>query len=127
GKGQANWPRPCATVRIARRRRLHLSGRAGPGQMILVSIQARRQLLAADALVVPLDRCSMLALALSRGFFVELARTKLGQKTNFFYGALKAAQCSFEGLVFFKTNGRHVSGHSYMCKVDQKPFILPCS
>src|SRR5690606_14469895 len=85
-----------------------------PGEEILYegfwyqSIQARGQLLAADTLVVTLDRGSMLALALCGGLFVELARTQLGQQTDFFDGALEAAKRGFEGLVFLQTNDRHV-------------------
>src|SRR5690606_2597464 len=106
--GQASWPRPCATAHSARRRRLHLPGREALEQKSLVSIEARGQLLAADALVMTLDRGGMLALALGGGLFVEFARTQLGQKADFFNGALKTAQSSFKRLVFFKTNSRHV-------------------
>src|SRR5690606_11120178 len=72
------------------------------------SIQARRQLLATDALVVALDRGSMLALALSGRLFIELARTQLGQQTGFLDGALEAAQSGLKRLVFLQTNDRHV-------------------
>src|SRR5690606_39029085 len=59
------------------------------------SIQARRQLLAANTLVMTLDRCCVLALALSRRLLVELARTQFGQKTIFLDGALEAAKSCF--------------------------------
>src|SRR5690606_26997066 len=72
------------------------------------SIQTRRQLLAADALVMALDGSRVLALTLSRGLLVEFARTQFGQEAVFFNGALKAAQGSFKRLVFFQTNNRHV-------------------
>ena len=71
------------------------------------SIQARRQLLATDTLVVALYRGSMLALALSGGLFVELARTQLSQETRFFDGAFEAAQRHFKRLIFLKTYDRH--------------------
>src|SRR5690606_34826547 len=106
--GQASWPRPCATAHIARRRRLHLPGQEALGQKSLVSIEALGQLLAANALVMALDRGGVLALTLGRRLFVELARAQFGQKADFFDGTLKTAQSSFKRLVFFKTNGRHV-------------------
>src|SRR5690606_24003936 len=85
-----------------------------PGEKILYegfwyqSIQTRGQLLAANALVVALDRCSVLALALCGRLLVVFARTQLGQETVFLDGALEAAKSSFEGLVFLQTNDRHV-------------------
>ena len=73
----------------------------------LKSVQLLWQKLAADALVVALNGGSLLALALSSGFFVELASTQFGQQTGFLDRALEATQRGFKGLVFFQTNDRH--------------------
>ena len=64
--------------------------------------------MAADAFVMALDGGGMLTLAFSCRLFVKFARAQFGQETNFFDGALKAAQCGFKRLVFFQTNDRHV-------------------
>src|SRR5690606_15200273 len=108
GTGQASWPRLYATARTARRHLRHRHGRAVPEQKIQGSIQAWRQLLAADAFVVTLHGGSVLALALSRWLFVEFARTQLGQQTGFFNSAFEAAQSNFKGFVFFQANNGHV-------------------
>ena len=73
------------------------------------SIKSRRQLLAADALVMALHGGGTLALALGGGLFVEFARTQFGQKPGLFDGALEAPQGSLEGLVFFEADNRHVN------------------
>lgn len=65
------------------------------------------QHLAAQALKVTLDRCGTFAFAFGGRFFVELARTQLGQQAAFFNRPLEAAQCHFKWLVFFKANGGH--------------------
>src|SRR5690554_2599879 len=98
--GQASWPRPCAIAHSARRRRLHLPGLKALGQKALVSIEARGQLLATNALVMTLNRGGVLALALGGGLLIKFARTQLGQKADFFDGALKAAKGGFKRLVF---------------------------
>src|ERR1700755_2003847 len=67
------------------------------------------QLHAANALVVALDGCGLLALALGSGLLVELARAQFGQQTQLFDGALEAAQGHVERLVFLDTDGRHFS------------------
>src|SRR6185369_2158548 len=73
----------------------------GDGKETVVrSEQLRRELLAAQALVVTLDRGGELALALGGGLFVELASAKLGEQAGFFDRALETAQRDFEGLVF---------------------------
>ncbi len=71
------------------------------------SVQLGRQLLAAQALVVALDRSRLLALALRRRLFVELARPQLGQKAGLFDRALETAQCRFERLVLAYANAGH--------------------
>src|SRR5205814_3770555 len=76
------------------------------------SVQALRQLHAADALEVALDGCRLLALALGGGLFVELAGTQIGQQAEFLDGALEAAQCHIERLVFFDANRSHVFSES---------------
>jgi hypothetical protein len=48
------------------------------------------------------------ALALSRGLFVKLAGTQVGEQTQFFNGALEAAQGDVEGLVVFNSDRGHV-------------------
>src|ERR1700755_3006126 len=67
------------------------------------------QLHAANALVVALDGCGLLALALGSGLLVELARAQFGQQTQLFDGALEAAQGHVERLVFLDTGGGHVA------------------
>ena len=49
---------------------------------------------------MPLDRSRLLALALSRGLFVELARTQFCQQAAFFNEAPQAAQSHFKWLGF---------------------------
>src|SRR6185312_1721364 len=71
------------------------------------SIESRRQLLAANALVVTLHGGGTLALALGRGLFVELARAQFRQQPGLLDGALEAPQGSLEGLVFFEADNRH--------------------
>src|SRR5206468_2759257 len=77
-----------------------------------LSVQALGQLHAADALEVAFDGCRLLALALGGGLFVELAGTQIGQQAEFFDGALEAAQCHIERLVFFDANRSHVFSES---------------
>ena len=69
--------------------------------------QLGRQLLTADALVVALDGCGQLALALRGGLFVELARAQFGQQPGFLDGAFEAAQRDFKRLVFLDSYGGH--------------------
>src|SRR5437764_14481604 len=94
------------------------------------SEQAFRQLHAADALEVALDRSGLLALALGGGLFVELAGTKIGQQAEFLDGALEAAQCHVERLVFFDANRSHVSGGSWRVTLGKTKIIarvpVPC-
>src|SRR5439155_13409026 len=71
------------------------------------SIKLGRQLLTAQALVVALDRRGELALALRRGFFVELAGAKLGQEACLLDRALEAAQCHLKGLIFADADAGH--------------------
>src|SRR3546814_17633979 len=65
-----------------------------------------RQLLATNALVVAFNGGGMFAFALSRGLFVEFARTQLGKQAVFLNGALKTTKSRFTGLVFFQTNNK---------------------
>jgi len=71
------------------------------------SVQLGRQCLAAQALVVALDRSGELALALGGRFFVKLARAQLGEYACFLNGALEAADGNFKRLVFFDADTRH--------------------
>ena len=64
------------------------------------SVQLRRQLLAAQALVVALHGGGLLALALGGRLFVELAGAKLGQEAGLFDRALETAKRDLERLVF---------------------------
>ena len=82
--------------------------RAGRDSLRPRLIQARRQLLATNALVVALDGSSSFALALSGWLFVELTSTQLGQQTRLFDGALKATHRDFKRLVFFQANNWHM-------------------
>ena len=52
----------------------------------------------------------MLALALGRGLFVELAGAKLGEQAGLFHGPLEAAQRDVERLVFLDSNQGHRDG-----------------
>src|SRR5690606_31202978 len=69
-----------------------------PGEEILYegfwyqSIQTRRQLLAANTLVMTLDRGGAFALAFCGGLLVVFTRTQLGQETIFLNSALEAAK-----------------------------------
>ena len=63
--------------------------------------------MATDALVVALHGGGVLALALSRGLLIELARTQLGEQTGLFDGALEATQSAFKRFVFLQSNDRH--------------------
>src|SRR5512135_1770724 len=72
-------------------------------------VQLRRERLAAQALVVALDRGRQLALTLGGGLLVELARPQLGQHACFFYRTLEAADRHLERLVFLDANTRHPS------------------
>ncbi len=54
-----------------------------------------------------LHRSRFFPLALRRGFFIELSGAQLGEQTDLFDGALKAAKGSLKGLVFFDSNNRH--------------------
>ena len=78
------------------------------------SVQLRRQLHAADALVVALASGGVLTLALGGWLFVRFASTQLGEETCFFDGALEATHCNFEGLVFADFND-HVWPKSGTC------------
>src|SRR5690606_10806472 len=79
----------------------------GPGRTDTRSVEPRRQLLATQTLEVPLDGSGLLALARSRGLFVELARTKLGEKAGFLDGTLEAPQGDFKRFVFFDSYSWH--------------------
>src|SRR5260221_12306753 len=72
------------------------------------SEKLRRQLLAADALVVALYGCRLLALALGGRLFVELARPQFGQQARLFDRALETAKRGLEGLVFADADTRHL-------------------
>lgn len=73
------------------------------------SVHLRRQHLTANPLVVALDCGGVLTLTLGRGFFVELACTKLGEQTCFFDGTFEAADRDFKWFIFLETNTRHCS------------------
>lgn len=62
---------------------------------------------AAKTLVVTLDGSSLLALTFSRGLFVELTGTKLGQQAGLFDGALETTKRNLKGFVFLNANGGH--------------------
>src|SRR5262249_52962642 len=71
------------------------------------SVELRRQLLAAKALVVALHCSRELALAFGRRLFIELSSAQLGKQTGLFDGPLEAAQRDFERLVLANANTRH--------------------
>src|SRR5206468_4704442 len=75
------------------------------------SVKLRRQLLAAQALVMALDGGSLFSLAFGRGLLVELAGAKLGQEAGFFDRAFEAAKRGLEGLVFADAD----TGHEVDC------------
>ena len=80
------------------------------------SVQLRRQLHAANALVMALASGGVFTLALSGWLFVRFTSAQLGEQTCFFDGALEATHCNFEGLVFADFNN-HVwpkSGTSFL-------------
>ena len=66
--------------------------------------QLGRQLLAAQTLVVALDGCGELALALRGWLLIELASAKLREQAGFLDGALEAAEGHFEGFIFADAN-----------------------
>src|SRR5665213_599402 len=85
------------------------------------SEQLGRQLLAADAFVVALDRGGFLALALGGGLFVELARAQFRQQAGLFDRALEAAKGCLEELVFADADTRHKNRFLWKnlaCKVN---------
>ena len=63
-------------------------------------VHLRRQLHAANALVVALAGSGVFTFALGGWFFVGLTGAQLGEEAGFFDGALEAAQCYFERFVF---------------------------
>src|SRR4029450_7570138 len=71
------------------------------------SEQLRRQLLAADALVVALHGGGLLVLALGRRLFVELARAQFRRQARLLDGALETTQRGLEGLVFANADAWH--------------------
>lgn len=71
------------------------------------SVQALREHVAANALVMALDRSGFLALALGGGLFIKLASAQIRQQAEFFNRALEAAQGNIEGFVFFDANRGH--------------------
>src|SRR5207249_12145441 len=83
------------------------SRRVGPAAAPSGSIKFRRQRLAAQALVVPLDRGGELSLAIGCRLFIELAGAQFGEKPGLFHGPLEAAQRHLEGLVFLDAYSRH--------------------
>src|ERR1700733_11517326 len=62
---------------------------------------------AGDALHVALDGRGLLALALLRGFFVELAPPQLGENAGLLAGALETPQGGIEVLILTHTDARH--------------------
>src|SRR5213082_632590 len=83
------------------------SRRVGPAAVPSGSIEFRRQRLAAQALVVPLDCGGELSLAVGSRLFVELAGAQFGEKPGLFHSPLETAQRHLEGLVFLDAYGRH--------------------
>jgi hypothetical protein len=71
------------------------------------SIHFRRQLHAAQTLVLALYSSRFLALALSGGLFVKLAGAQVGEKAELFDGAFEAAQSDFIRLGIFNTDKCH--------------------
>src|SRR6266513_664208 len=59
------------------------------------------------ALHVALDGGGLLALALLRGLFIELAPTQLGENAGLLAGSLEAPQGGIEVLVLTHANARH--------------------
>src|SRR5262249_20472299 len=62
---------------------------------------------AGDALHVALDGGSLLALALLRRLFVELAAAELGENAGLLAGALEAPQGGIEVLILTHSHARH--------------------
>src|SRR5262245_16909982 len=71
------------------------------------SVQLLRQHLAAEPLVMALDRGGELALSLRSRLFVVFAGAQLGEQPGLLHGALEPAHGHFEGLVFLYAYGRH--------------------
>jgi hypothetical protein len=57
---------------------------------------------------VPLYRCGLLALALLRGFLVELTASQFGQDTGLLAGAFETAQSCVEVFTFSYSDARHL-------------------
>src|SRR5690349_9210497 len=109
-------PAPDATPASPGKRRSPRA--AGSGVAVrTASEKLLRQLHAADALEVALDRGRLLALALGGRLFVELAGTQIGQEAELFDGALEAAKSDVERLVFLDANGGHLA-RSDLCEED---------
>jgi len=64
-------------------------------------IKARRQLLAANTLVVALNSGRLLALTLGSGLFIELASPQFGQQAGFSIVRLKRRKAASNGSFFF--------------------------
>ena len=71
------------------------------------SVHPLRQLLATNALVMTLDCCRFLALALSSGLLIELASAQFSDDPCLFDRALEAPQSDIEGLVFLDPDVWH--------------------
>ena len=81
--------------------------------------------MAANALVVTLNRGGFFTLTLSCWLFVKLTCTKLREQTDFFDGALKAPHCSLKGLVFFDSNDWHKKMFLNVKKVESVIMSKP--
>jgi hypothetical protein len=57
---------------------------------------------------VPLYGCGLLALALLRGFLVELTASQFGQDTGLLAGAFETAQSCVEVFTFSYSDARHL-------------------
>ncbi len=87
-------------------RRPHIKGRSARSvPRKLVELLGEHH--AAKALVVALDRGSLLALTFGGGLFVEFAGTEFREEAGLFDGALEATKSNFKRFVFFNADSRH--------------------
>ncbi len=81
--------------------------------------------MAANALVMALDRGGFFTLTLSCWLLVKLTCTQFREQTYFFDGALKAPHCSLKGLVFFDSNDWHKKMFLNVKKVESVIMSKP--
>src|SRR5256886_4132511 len=88
-------------------RALHVLGDAIPERHGRCALPGAAHAVAGHALHVALDGGGLLALALLRGLFIELAPTQLGENAGLLAGSLEPRQGGIEVLVLTHANARH--------------------